>query len=184
MQLFDYTTNIRRTLLSFTISVAFVTTFSATAENDNVQATPPRENTEDYHCKMVDHRGDQAMGFNHELTGHHFHLFATGGAIEVETNNAGDASSRDAIRKHMSKIAAMFTEGNFSLPMFIHNTVPPGVETMKRLKNEIIYSAENTQKGAQVRINTKNPEAVKAVHDFLRFQITEHRTGDSMDVKS
>ncbi len=133
---------------------------------------------------MVGHRGDQAMGFSHQLTGHHFRLFTNGGAIEVEANNPGDADSRDAIRKHMSKIAAMFTEGNFSLPMFIHNTVPPGVEAMKRLKNEITYSAENTKKGAQVRINTKNPNAVKAIHDFLRFQITDHRTGDSMDVKS
>jgi hypothetical protein len=68
--------------------------------------------------------------------------------------------------------------------MFIHDAVPPGVETMKRLKDQIVYSAENTSKGAQVRINTNNPEAVKAIHHFLRFQITEHRTGDSMDVKS
>jgi hypothetical protein len=82
------------------------------------------------------------------------------------------------------KAHRQFTEGNFSLPMFIHNTVPPGVETMKRLKNEITYSAENTKKGAQVRINIKNPNPVKAIHDFLRFQITDHRTDDSMDVKS
>jgi hypothetical protein len=184
MQLFDNTTNIRKTYLPFASLFVFVTTLSATAQQPPAAAAPTRGNTEHNHCKMVDHRGDQAMGFNHNLTGHHFHLFAKGGAIEVEANNAGDVFSRSAIREHMSKIATMFTEGNFSLPMFIHDAVPPGVETMKRLKDQIVYSAENTSKGAQVRINTNNPEAVKAIHHFLRFQITEHRTGDSMDVKS
>jgi len=34
-----------------------------------------------------------------------------------------------------------------------------------------------------VRITTKNSEAVKAVHEFLRFQIKDHATGDSMEVR-
>lgn len=184
MQLFDDTTIIWRMFRPFALVLVFLTAFVARGQQSPASATARPGNTKDSHCDMVDHRGDHAMGFSHQLTGHHFHLFADGGAIEVEANNPGDSVSQDAIRKHMSKIAAMFTEGNFSLPMFIHNAVPPGVETMKRLKDQIVYSAENTSKGAQARINTKNPEAVKAIHDFLRFQITEHRTGDSMDVKS
>ena len=83
----------------------------------------------------------------------------------------------------MNMIAGMFAEGNFSIPMFVHNAVPPGVEKLKQLKKEITYAAENTPRGAQVRITTKNSEAIKAIHDFLRFQIEEHRTGDSMEVK-
>ena len=80
-------------------------------------------------------------------------------------------------------IAGMFAEGNFSIPMFVHNTVPPGVEKLKQLKREITYAAENTSLGAQVRITTKNSAAITAIHEFLRFQIEEHRTGDSMEVK-
>jgi len=34
-----------------------------------------------------------------------------------------------------------------------------------------------------VRISTKNPTALKAIHDFLRFQIKEHKTGDSLDIR-
>jgi hypothetical protein len=34
-----------------------------------------------------------------------------------------------------------------------------------------------------VRIKTANPEALKAVHEFLKFQIEEHRTGDAVEVK-
>ena len=61
-------------------------------------------------------------------------------------------------------------QGDFSLPMFIHDAVPPGVEMMKRLKDQIAYTAENAAKGAQVRIVTGNPEALVAVHEFLRFR--------------
>jgi len=53
-----------------------------------------------------------------------------------------------------------------------------GVEVMKRLKDQIAYTAENTAKGAQVRIVTRNPKALVAVHEFLRFQIKDHRTND------
>jgi len=51
----------------------------------------------------------------------------------------------------------MFAQGDFSLPMFIHDTVPPGVEAMKNLKDQITYTAEKTAKGAQVRIATRPP---------------------------
>jgi hypothetical protein len=32
-------------------------------------------------------------------------------------------------------------------------------------------------------IKTGNPEALAAIHDFLRFQISDHRTGDSPEVQ-
>jgi hypothetical protein len=79
-------------------------------------------------------------------------------------------------------IAEMFARGDFSVPMFIHSIVPPGVETMKRLKGNIRYEAENTARGAQLRITTNDPRALAAVHQFLRFQILDHRTKDSLDV--
>ena len=128
----------------------------------------------------VDQRGDEGMGFSHAMTGHHFHLLPDGGSIEVESDSSEDNASKEAIRRHMLKIAGMFAQGDFSLPMFIHDTVPPGVEVMKRLKDQIAYTAENTGKGAQVRIITANSEALVAVHQFLRFQIKDHRTNDPL----
>jgi D-Tyr-tRNAtyr deacylase len=41
---------------------------------------------------------------------------------------------------------------------------------------------KETEQGARIRISTSNPEALQAVYDFLRFQIKEHKTGDSLDV--
>lgn len=54
---------------------------------------------------------------------------------------------------------------------------------MKRLKGEITYVSEITLKGARVRIRTENTEALQAIHEFLRFQIADHRTKDSTQVQ-
>ena len=159
------------------IVILLTLSFATVNAEPSPPASPSREG-DAAHFSGVDQRGDQGMGFNHTMTRHHFHLLADGGAIEVEANKTEDSASREAIRQHMQHIATMFANGDFSLPMFIHATEPPGSKTMQRLKAKISYSAENTRLGAQVRIKTDDSEAVKAIHDFLRFQITEHRTGD------
>jgi hypothetical protein len=130
----------------------------------------------------VQTRGDQAMGFSHEMTTHHFLLTKDGGVIEAKANNPDDEASRNAIQHHMQHIAMLFSEGDFNAPMFIHDQVPPGVPTMKRLKDQITYRAEPTKQGAEVRITTANPEALEAVHEFLTFQIKDHQTNDSLEV--
>ena len=53
---------------------------------------------------------------------------------------------------------------------------------MQELKGEIKYKFEEIDRGAAVRISTTNPKALKAIHECLRFQINEHKTGDSLDV--
>ena len=130
----------------------------------------------------VNERGDHAMGFSHEKTTHHFHLTADGGTIEVTANDSNDAASQQQIRTHLSHIAKLFKEGDFNTPMFIHGEAPPGVPTMKRLKADISYTLETIEFGARVRIATGNAEAVKAIHEFLRYQIKDHKTGDSLEV--
>jgi hypothetical protein len=129
----------------------------------------------------VNQRGDHAMGFSHEKTTHHFRLTANGGAIEVTANDANDAASQEQIRMHLSHIAKLFKEGDFSTPMFIHGEAPPGVPTMKRLKTDISYTFETIERGARVRIATANAEAIEAIHGFLRYQIKDHQTGDSLE---
>src|ERR1044071_7644034 len=127
-------------------------------------------------------RGDHVMGFDHTKTTHHFSLQESGGSIVVTANSADDVESSQQIRMHLKHIAMMFAEGNFNAPMLIHDQTPPGVPVMKELKNEINYSFEEINRGAAVRISTKNSTALKAIHDFLRFQIKEHKTGDSLDI--
>lgn len=153
--------------------------FSAVACN---KATEQKPMDHDSHMKMVNEQGDKAMGFSHEKTTHHFRLFADGGAIEVTANSLADTESRDQIRKHLGHIAKMFTEGNFDAPMLTHGKIPPGVPVLQKLKLEVSYTFSEIENGGWVRIKTNNPEVLAAVHEFLRFQITDHQTGDSTEI--
>ena len=126
----------------------------------------------------LDQRGDKVMGFDHARTTHHFRIEADGGIIQVEANDAADVESRQAIRTHLAEIAGAFSRGDFSSPYAIHQRVMPGVPVLIEKKEAVRYRYEETERGAQVRIITEDPAAVAAVHEFLRAQIGDHRTGD------
>src|ERR1051326_4028778 len=132
--------------------------------------------------EQMNQRGDHVMGFDHTKTTHHFLLQEQGGSIEVTANSSDDVESSKQIRMHLKHIAMMFAEGNFNAPILIHDQTPPGVPVMQKLKHEIKYDYEEIDRGAAVRISTNNPTALKAIHDFLRSQIKEHKSGDSLVV--
>lgn len=136
------------------------------------------------HHDGVNTRGDRVMGLSHEKTTHHFLLYPDGGVIEVTANDAKDTASRDEIQMHLSHIAKMFASGDFNAPMLIHDRVPPGVPVLQRRKGEVSYRFEKSDRGGRVRIETADREALNAVHEFLRFQISDHQTGDSGKVVS
>ena len=132
------------------------------------------------HQKMIVENGEREMGFSQTATTHHFLIMKDGGAIQVEVNDAKDTGNRAKIRTHLTEIAKAFQNGIFTTPFAVHGRVPPGVPVMDKLKNEIRYAYEETEKGARVRITTNNSKALAAIHEFLKFQIEEHQTGDPL----
>lgn len=133
------------------------------------------------HQADVEKHGDEAMGFTHDKTTHHFRLYSDGGAIEVTANDSKDSQNMQAIRSHLTHIATMFANGEFSIPMFVHDQVPPGVPVMTDKREKISYTFEELPTGGRVRIKTANADALKAIHDFLRFQIEDHHTRDTIN---
>jgi hypothetical protein len=128
-------------------------------------------------------RGAAVMGFDQHKTAHHFYLFDDGGAIDIAVKNAADTADRDAIRSHLPHIAQMFGDGNFEAPMLVHEAKNvPGTAAMTKLKGKIAYKYTETPGGGRVDITTSDPAAVAAVHEFLKYQIAEHKTGDSKTV--
>jgi hypothetical protein len=132
------------------------------------------------HDKALEKRGREAMGFDQDRTTHHFVLRPDGGVISVEVKAPGDEKNRDAIRTHLRRIASEFAAGRFDAPVATHAEEPSGTAVMRALAASIRYSVEDTAGGGVVRIASSNRKAVAAVHDFLRYQIREHRTGDAM----
>jgi opacity protein-like surface antigen len=107
-------------------------------------------------------RGAHVMGFDQSKTTHHFTLTKTGGIIQVQANDPSD---------------------DFTDPHEDHAETPPGVPEMKSRKDKISYQYESIAKGAKVIITTQDPKALEAVHDYLRYQIREHKTGDPLDLQ-
>lgn len=134
------------------------------------------------HRDGVDARHDEASAVSHDASVHHFVLHPEGGRIQLEVTDEAEVAARDRIRTHLVRVAREFSRGRFDLPTFIHDRVPPGVATMRRMKAEIRYRYTETAKGGQVHITTANAEALEAIHAFLRFQIADHGTGDTGEV--
>jgi hypothetical protein len=138
---------------------------------------------QDPHAQMHQ-RGAHVMGFDQAKTTHHFLLFEDGGAVDVSVKDAKDTTNRDAIRAHLPHIAQRFGQGDFEAPMLVHDRKDvPGVATLARLKDRLTYRYVETTLGGRVDIVTKDGEALKALHEFLRFQISDHKTGDTTTVK-
>jgi hypothetical protein len=127
----------------------------------------------------MNHRGAAVMGFDQAKTEHHFLLYTNGGAIDILAKDKGDNINRDAIRSHLPHIAKMFGDGDFEAPVLVHDTKNvPGIAVLTSRKDRLTYSYVETPQGGRLDIVTSDAQALKALHEFLRYQIKEHQTGD------
>ena len=125
-----------------------------------------------YHAMQA--RGAQAMGVDQYTSTHHFTDLPDGGRIELE-RNVDDSAGTARIRHHLRMIAQAFGSGVFSTPMFVHMRDVPGTATMVSKRNLITYTVSDLRRGGAVRITTRDPEALAAIHQFLAFQRCDHR---------
>jgi hypothetical protein len=144
---------------------------------------PQKDKDKDQRFQEMNARGNVSMGFDQEKTTHHFRPAADGGAIEVTVNDANDSANLTAIRKHLKQVAADFSRGNFTSPLATHGELPAGAAEMQSLKGRIAYRYEELPAGARVHISTRDAAALKAVQQFLGYQVKEHRTGDAPEHK-
>lgn len=163
-----------RNVTALIAATAWIAVYASAQEPQPAQG----QNHDAHHGDMLA-RGAQAMGFDQERTVHHFLLYEDGGAIEVAVKEASDHANLHAIRQHLPEIAGLFKAGDFGKPALTHAQQVPGTGEMTRLKDRITYQYEDTPLGGRVRIVTRDAAALTAVHTFLRFQIEDHRTGDS-----
>jgi hypothetical protein len=180
----------------FAIAIAGLLMFLASAQQDQDMTdcpmhdqhttshdAQPGQQKSEHHIDAVNRRGDEAMDFDHAKTTHHFLLQPEGGTIRVEANDVADDASRSSIRTHLVHIAKAFSEGDFNIPMFVHDQIPPGVLVMKSKKDQIKYEYRELPAGAEVVITSSDRQAVRAIHQFLQFQIRDHRTTDKASVR-
>lgn len=118
-------------------------------------------------------RGRSAIGVDQYTSAHRFDDTPDGGRIVLQ-REASDSAGTRVIREHLASIAQQFGSGNFAVPGFVHATEVPGTAVMQTRRRRIAYRFEPLPGGGQVTIRTSDPEAVRAIHQFLGFQRTEH----------
>lgn len=127
--------------------------------------------------RSLQNRGRSAMGVDQYTSAHRFEALPNGGRIELQRETE-DSAGIEQIRKHLKEITVAFQAGDFRTPAFVHAMKVPGTDVMAAKKGMIRYEFRDLPRGGEVRIVTTDPEAVRAVHDFLAFQRTDHRTGE------
>jgi hypothetical protein len=127
--------------------------------------------------EMQQRGADQrAMGVDQYTSTHRFDALPDGGRIELQ-RDVDDSAGVAQIRKHLQEIAAAFKQGDFRIPMFVHDQQVPGTVVMAARRDAITYTVRDLSRGGEVRIMTTDPEALAAVHAFLEFQRNDHHAG-------
>jgi hypothetical protein len=78
------------------------------------------------------------------------------------------------IRAHIRDIAKAFSAGDFSTPEFVHMSEVPGTRVMREKRSVIAYEPRDVPRGAELLIRTADPDALRAIHDFMAYQRGEH----------
>jgi hypothetical protein len=170
----------------FLFAATFLASLGAIANAQ--QHTMPPGVTHDEHLQQMQkdeelkRRGLAAMGFDQDSASHHFILEPRGGRIVVMAQRSGDAATVEQIKAHLREIAASFAAGVFDKPFATHGELPPGAALMAERKEAITYRFEDSNLGGAVVIRTDDVSVLEAVHQFLRYQIIEHKTGDRLTV--
>ena len=126
----------------------------------------------------VQERGQRAMGVDQYTSTHNFEPLPDGGRISLVRDPA-DSAGVARIREHMGRIVRAFADGDFTIPGFVHAGNVPGTAVMSARKSLIRYMTDSLPGGAQVRLQSLDPVAISAIHEFLAFQRHDHRVPNS-----
>jgi hypothetical protein len=117
---------------------------------------------------------DSAFVAMEALGSHRFEDLPDGGRIEL-TRDPADSAGVSEVRAHLARIAREFTAGNFGVPGEVHaGKQVPGTAIMAASRKRISYRFREVTGGGELRIITRDPEALKAIHEYLAFQRREH----------
>lgn len=132
-----------------------------------------RAQAQDSAFRAMQARGQHVMGVDQYTSTHKFDTLADGGRIELQ-RNADDSAGVAQIRAHLQDIARAFKAGDFSAPGLVHMQAVPGSAVMAARHDAITYTYRELPRGGEVRIVTRDAEALRAIHQFMAFQREEH----------
>jgi hypothetical protein len=123
-------------------------------------------------------RAAKVSGFDSDRVTRHFYVLKNGGAVEITAKDPNDEATTKAIQAHLKKESEQLAKGNFEIVSGIYGRTPESAPQLKKLRDEITYAMVPQENGGVLRMLTVNPTAKTAVHDYLRFQIDQWKSGD------
>jgi hypothetical protein len=132
--------------------------------------------TEDPDFDALQERGQIGMGVDQYASTHLFDALPDGGRIEYQ-HGRDDPEGIDQIRRHLKEIQVAFKVGDFRTPAFIHAQEAPGTAVMAARREHIEYRYRDLPRGGELRLITDDPEALRAIREFMAFQRADHRAG-------
>lgn len=124
-------------------------------------------------------RFSKALGIDVDRIVQHYYLVKNGGVVELAAKDPADTAAIDAIRKFLVEQRKLYEKGKNETDADVHGKVPDGLPLIKKFRDEITFFATDTTNGAVLRMFSMNPTARSAIQDYMKFQIAEHKTGDS-----
>lgn len=127
--------------------------------------------------RALQKRGAGVMGVDQYTSSHKFEATPDGGRIEL-VRQVDDSVGTHTIREHLRTVAHQFAAGDFSASAAVHAREVPGTSVMRARRTAIRYEVRPLPRGGELRIMTRDPDALRAIHEFLAFQRADHRTGE------
>lgn len=118
-------------------------------------------------------RGALVMGVDQYTSTHVFDDLKDGGRIELQ-RDVDDTTGVKVIRAHLQTIAKAFKAGDFSASATVHDRTVPGTKTMAAKRAAITWTYSELPRGGQIHIRSTDAAAVRAIHEFLAFQRSDH----------
>ncbi|HEY8220235.1 MAG TPA: aspartate carbamoyltransferase [Methylobacter sp.] len=138
-------------------------------------ATAAFENDKPEPANTVRQRAQEVVPYDLGQALQTFTKTVHGGIQHVVSKTPGNTREIEAIQKHLSKIAADFRKGDFSVTERVHGAHMPGLAHLKMAKtDDIKFEYKALPNGAQIHYSTEYPQYVQALHEWFDAQKIEH----------
>ena len=156
-----------RTIIHAVLTLALLTIAASAQE-------PPRPYVDPAFLNRV----TKVTGFDSERVVRHFYLLKNGGAIEVVAKDPKDETTVKAVQTYLKKESDSWTKGNFENVNAMYGKLPEGTPELKKLRDSVTFAAVPEESGGVLRLLTVNPQAKSAIHEYLKYQIDQFKSGD------
>lgn len=125
--------------------------------------------------KEVARRGAEVMPFDLDETRHIFTQQEAGGLQQVVVRNPANRTQIGLIRRHLSRIAKEFAQGDFSGPAKIHGKSMRGLAKLRQAQpGKLRIEYRDLPNGAEIEYISDDPIVIDAVHDWFDAQLSDH----------